>query len=262
MNEEYTEKQRKLSPNDRFTFSCHKGLSCFNTCCNDVNIFLTPYDVLRMRRSMWLSSGEFLKRYTVALLGDDGLPLVLLKMLEDEKKSCPFVTPEGCMIYQDRPWSCRMYPLFPVSSKEEGFSIEEKPSCLGFNEGEQWTVGEWKKAHGIDIYDKENQSYKEITFHDYFEKGNKLDSGRAKVLYNTCYDLNEFKRFLFETRFFDIYDVEKEVIEKIKEDEKELLSFGYRWIRFNLFNEDTFKLKDKAMDKLLQAKRERIKPCS
>jgi uncharacterized protein len=74
------------------------------------------------------------------------------------------------------------------------------------------------------------------------------------LVYTACYDLDAFKRFLFETRFFDIYDVEKEVIEKIKNDEEELLSFGYRWVRFSLFSEDTLKLKDKEMDKLLQSK--------
>ena len=262
MNEEYTEEQQ-ISLNDRFKFSCHKGLSCFNTCCNDVNIFLTPYDVLRMRKTTWMPSGEFLKRYTVALLGDEGIPLVVLKMMEDENKSCPFVSPDGCSIYKHRPWSCRMYPIFPASSKEEEFLIKKDLSCLGFSaegrsasggkDGRQWTTPEWKKDQGIDIYDKMNELYKEITFHDYFQKGNKLDSGRAKLLYKACYDLNEFKRFLFETNFFDIYDVDNEVIEKIKKDEEELLSFGYRWVRFNLFNEDTFKLKDKAMDKLLQS---------
>ncbi|MBI5027190.1 MAG: YkgJ family cysteine cluster protein, partial [Nitrospirae bacterium] len=264
MNEEYTEKHRRLSLNDRFKFSCHKGLSCFNTCCSDTNIFLTPYDVLRMRRSLETSSGEFLKGYTIALLGEEGLPLVVLKMMEDENKTCPFVTPDGCSIYEHRPWSCRMYPIFPASSKEEEFLIEEKPSCLGLKEGKQWTIQEWKKDQGIDIYDKMNKSYKEVTFHDYFSASggeNKLESGRAKVLYMVCYDLNEFKGFLFETRFFDIYDVEKEVIEKIKEDEEELLSFGYRWVRFNLFSEDTLRLKDKEMDKLLKSTREEgIKP--
>ncbi|MGQ9570664.1 MAG: YkgJ family cysteine cluster protein [Thermodesulfovibrionales bacterium] len=228
----------------KFKFSCHKGLSCFNTCCNDVNIFLTPYDVLRMRRSLWISSGEFLKRYTFTLLGEEGLPLIVLKMMEDENKTCPFVTPDGCSIYEDRPWSCRMYPVFPVSSKEEEFLIKEDPSCLGFQEEKQWTVEGWKKDQGIDIYDKMNEHYKKITLHDYFQKGNKLDSGKAKLLYKACYDLNEFRRFLFETRFFDIYDVEKEVIEKIKQEEEELLSFGYRWVRFSLFSEDTLKLKD------------------
>jgi len=216
-----------------------------------------------MRKMVWLSSGEFLKRYTVALLGDEGLPLVVLKMMEDENKSCPFVAEDGCSIYQDRPWSCRMYPVFPASSKEEEFLIEEKPSCLGFSakgssasggeDERQWTAGEWKKAQGIGIYDKMNEAYREITFHDYFQN-NKLDSGKAKLLYRACYDLGEFKRFLFGTRFFDIYDVEKEVIEKIKEDEEELLNFGYRWVRFTLFNEEIFKLKDKEMDKLLKSK--------
>lgn len=265
MNEEYTEKHKRLSLNDRFKFSCHKGLSCFNTCCSDVNIFLTPYDVLRMRRAAGLSSGEFLKRYTVALLGEEGLPLIVLKMMNDENKNCPFVTLNGCNIYQDRPWSCRMYPVFPVSSKEEGFFIKEDSSCLGFSakgrsasggkEGKEWTIQEWKKEQGIDIYDKMNEHYKEITFHDYFQKGNKLDSGRAKLLYKACYDLSEFRKFIFETRFFDIHDVEKEVIEKIKEDEEDLLSFGYRWIRFNLFGEDTLKLKDKELDKLLHSRK-------
>jgi len=261
MNEEYTEKHRRLSLNDKFKFSCHKELSCFNTCCNDVNIFLTPYDVLRMRKATWLSSGDFLNRYTIALLGDEGLPLIVLKMIEDENKSCPFVTLDGCSIYQHRPWSCRMYPIFPVSSKEEEFLVEEKPSCLGFKEGKQWTIEEWKKDQGIDIYDKMNESYKEVTFHNYFSAsggGNKLDSGKAKMLYMACYDLDKFKRFLFETRFFDIYDVEKEVIEKIKEDEEKLLSFGYRWVRFTLFWEDTLRPKDKEMDKLLQSKREKL----
>lgn len=210
-----------------------------------------------MRRTLWLPSGEFLKRYTVALLGDEGIPLVLLKMMEDENKNCPFVTIDGCSIYNDRPWSCRMYPVFPVSSKEEGFQIEESSSCLGFKEEKQWTVEEWKKDQGIDIYDKMNEPYKGITFHDYFKKGNKLDSGRAKLLYRACYDLDEFKGFLFETRFFNIYDIEKDVIEKLREDEEELLSFGYRWVRFSLFSENTLRVKDGEMDRLMKSKERR-----
>jgi len=253
MNEEHTEKLR-ISLDDQFKFLCHKELTCYNTCCRDINIFLTPYDVLRMRRCTGLSSGEFLKSYTIALLGEEGIPLVVLRMMEDENKTCRFVTPDGCGIYRDRPWSCRMYPVFPVSSKEEEFFIEEKSSCLGVREEKQWTPREWKKDQDIDIYDKMNDLYKEITLHDYFQKGNKLDSGKAKLLYTACYDLDAFKRFLFETRFFDIYDVDKEVIEKIRNDEEELLSFGYRWVRFSLFSEDTLKLKDKEMDKLLQSR--------
>ena len=253
MNEENAEKVL-FTLDEKFKFSCHRGLACYNTCCRDVNIFLTPYDVLRLRKGTGLSSEEFLKRYTIPLLGEDGLPLVVLKMMEDVKKTCHFVTPDGCSIYRDRPWSCRMYPVFPLSSEEKEFLIEEKPSCLGFRELKERSTREWKKEQDIETYDKMNESYKEITHHDYFLNGNKLDSGKAKLLYTACYDLDAFKKFLFETRFFDIYDVEQEVIEKIKENEEELLSFGYRWVRFNLFSEDTLKLKDKDMDKLLHSK--------
>jgi len=253
MNEERAERL-PITWDDKFKFSCHKDLSCYNTCCRDVNIFLTPYDVLRMRRATGLSSGELLKAYAVALLGEDGIPLMVLRMMENENKTCHFVTRDGCSIYRDRPWSCRMYPVFPVSSKEEEFWIEGKTSCLGVREEKQWTPREWKKDQDIEIYDKMNEPYKEITHHDYFQEGNKLDSGKTKLLYTACYDLDQFRRFLFNSRFFDIYDVEKEVIEKIKNDEEELLNFGYRWVRFNLFSEDTLKLKDKEMDKLIQSR--------
>lgn len=255
MNEEFAESRRMLSLEDRFRFSCHSGHSCFNTCCADINIFLTPYDVLRMRRATGLPSGEFLREYTIALLAEEGLPLVVLKMMEDERKRCSFVASDGCKIYRDRPWSCRMYPVFPSSSREEGFFVEGGISCLGLREERWWAIQEWKKAQGIDVYDRMNESYKEITHHDYFLKGNKLDPGRSQVIYMACYNLDEFKRFLFETRFFDIYDVEKGIIERVKEDEEELLSFGYRWVKFNLFGEDTLRLKDKTFDKILQARR-------
>ncbi len=208
-----------------------------------------------MRRTTQLSSGDFLKRYTIPLLGDEGLPLVALKMMEDENKSCPFVTPDGCSIYENRPWSCRMYPIFPVSSNEE-FLIEEKPSCLAVNDGKQWTIEKWRKEQGIDVYDKMSEPYKEITFNNYFQRGNKLDPEETNLIYMSCYNLDEFKRFLFETRFFDMHNVEKDAIERIMRDEEELLDFGYRWVRFNLFGEETLRPKDTISRELLPVKRE------
>ncbi|MDY0038689.1 MAG: YkgJ family cysteine cluster protein [Desulforhabdus sp.] len=251
MNEEHAVKVL-FNLDDKFKFSCHGELACYNTCCRDINIFLTPYDVLRMRKAVGLSSQELLKTYTIALTGEEGLPLLVLKMREDKDKTCPFVGSDGCGIYLDRPWSCRMYPVFPVSSEEREFLIEKKSACLGFGGDKQTTIRDWKRDQGIEIYDKMNEAYKAITHHDYFEKGGKLDPGKTRLVYSACYDLDAFKRFIFETRFFDIYDVERGLIEKIKEDEEELLNFGYRWVRFSLFSEDTLKLKDKQMDKLLQ----------
>ncbi len=253
MNQDQSEKVL-FTIDEEFKFSCHRGLACTNRCCRDINIFLTPYDVLRMRRATGLSSQEFLERYTNTFVGEDGIPLVMLKMIEDDKRTCPFVVPDGCSIYPDRPWSCRMYPVFPISSEEEEFVIEEISFCLGFKENEESTVREWKKAQNIDIYDMMNKAYKEITRHDFFQKGNSLDSGKARLIYTACYDLDSFRRFLFQSKFFEKYDVQKETIEKIRDDDEELLNFGYRWIKFSLFSEDTLRFKDREMNELLQSR--------
>ena len=233
-------------------FRVIRTLPCFNTCCRDINIFLTPYDVLRMRKSLWLPSDEFLRKFTVALLGDDGIPLVVLKMKEDKDKNCPFVGPEGCTIYQDRPWSCRMFPVFPVSSEEVEFIIEEKLACLGFRSDKSSTVRQWKKDQEISKYDLMNEAYKKITLHDYFQNGNKIESGMTKLVYNTCYDLDAFKRFIFSSRFFDIYEVDVQTIEAIRTDDEELLKFAYRWVEFSLFSGGDLRVRDKEMDKLMK----------
>ncbi len=253
MNEESARKVL-FTMDEKFKFSCDKGLACFNRCCRDITIFLTPYDVLRMRKAAGLSSHEFLEKYTTSFLGDDGIPLVMLKMAEGDKGACPFVEDEGCSIYEDRPWSCRMYPVFPMSAEEHEFLIEEIATCFGFQENRELTVREWKAEQKIDAYDTMNKNYKELTQHQFFQMGNKLDAGRAKLLYTACYDLDWFRRFVFESKFFEKYDVEEELIEKMRNDDEALLIFSYRWIRSNLFSEDTLRLRDRKMDELLHSK--------
>jgi len=242
---------RKLPEGEKFRFRCHKELPCFNKCCSDVNIFLTPYDVLRMRRTLWIPSSEFLKRYTVTLLGEEGLPYVLIRMMDNDNKTCPFLGQEGCMIYQDRPWSCRMYPLFPAGEDGQTYMVEEKPSCLGTKEDRQWTVEEWKESQGVKKYDEMNVLYSEITSHEFFSKGNKLDEKKSKLLYRACYDLDEFRTFLFAWKFLDMFEMEEDAIKELEQDDEKLLLFGFKWIRFNLFNEDVLNIKpDKKFEAL------------
>ena len=80
-----------LTPEDHFRFKCHQSLDCFTQCCRNITIFLTPYDILRMKNALKIASGDFLTSYTDILVGDAGLAVVVLKMRDDEKKSCPFI---------------------------------------------------------------------------------------------------------------------------------------------------------------------------
>jgi len=49
-----------LKPEDNFRFACHDGLECFTRCCRDTTIFLTPYDILRLKNALGISSETFL----------------------------------------------------------------------------------------------------------------------------------------------------------------------------------------------------------
>ena len=98
----------KLNPDSPFTFKCHKGLACFTQCCSGINIILTPYDIIRLKNNLQLSSEEFLALYTAPqLLEKTGLPVVTLSLLKNKVSSCPFVSEKGCFVYEDRPAACR-----------------------------------------------------------------------------------------------------------------------------------------------------------
>jgi len=246
----------RLSPDSKFKFSCNKSLSCFGKCCSDVNIFLTPYDVLRIKTRLNLSSDEFLERYTLPLVvRDQQLPVALLKMGDDEDKKCPFVTPEGCSIYQDRPWACRMYPLGLASSKTETggeefcFFVKEGSLCHGFEEEKEWTVKEWLDDQDVGEYNKKSESYMRLTLHKSFHEDKEIGPSKVNMFYLACYNLDRFRSHLFESKFFDSFDIDSDLIEKIKTDDEELLEFGITWLRFALFGENTLKVKDSVWEK-------------
>ncbi|MCF8184525.1 MAG: YkgJ family cysteine cluster protein, partial [Polynucleobacter sp.] len=88
-------------------FSCHKGIGCWNACCSNIDISLTPYDVLRMKTRLGISSTEFLKDYTLPYEMDkDSIAGIKLRPVE-QGTACRFMKPEGCGIYEDRPTACR-----------------------------------------------------------------------------------------------------------------------------------------------------------
>ena len=246
----------RLPLDSKFRFSCHKGLSCFGKCCADVNIFLTPYDVLRMKKALNLSSEEFLRKYTLSIiLQDQQLPVALIKMGDDKNKKCPFVTPEGCGIYADRPWACRMYPLGLASSKTEAdgdefcFIVEEEGGlCQGFKEDREWTVKEWLADQEVNTYNKKSEDYMVLTLHKHFQEGKELGSANVQLFYQTCYNLDRFRSQIFESSFFDRFDVDDKTIERIKTDDEALLNIGLAWLRFAFFGESTLKVKNEVWE--------------
>jgi Fe-S-cluster containining protein len=242
----------RLGLDDTFQFACRPGISCFNRCCGDVNIFLSPYDVLRMKKRLGMASGEFLRQYTLLPIHKDmKTPVVMLRMNDDPRRSCPFVTEAGCRIYTDRPWPCRMYPLGLAAQKdtpdgwrgERFFFLLREEVCRGGDEPRQWTVREWLDDQGINEYDAWGEPFKELTLHEYFEKGGSLSPEKMRMLYIACYDLDKFREFVFESTLLQRFEVDEDLVEEMRYSDEGLLRFAFLWLQFSLFGQRTMKLK-------------------
>jgi hypothetical protein len=142
--------RRKIDVEDAIRFDCHSQMACFTECCKDADMYLYPYDIIRMKKTLGISSDQFLEQYTFQAIRDNPyFPNLMLKMSDNEEKSCPFLSSEGCTIYKDRPFSCRAYPLERAVARtgdEHGravlYFIMSHHFCLGHQESREWTVRE------------------------------------------------------------------------------------------------------------------------
>lgn len=250
------EEYPRMGMDSRFCFRCHKGVPCFNECCRDVNIFLTPYDIIRLKNRLGMTSEEFIKKYTITPF-DQNLkyPILLLKMEDDDKKSCPFVAEEGCAVYSDRPWACRMYPLGLASPKEghqtekdDFYFLLKEEVCRGFAEDNEQSVKEWIEDQEIDLYNRIGRGFKEITLHSYFQEGKDLSPKKMEMFFMVCYNIDKFRDFIFSSSFLDKFEIDEKLPQKLKEDDVALLEFGYDWLKFALFGEKTMTIKAEILE--------------
>jgi len=249
----------RLGLDDTFNFACQPGICCFNKCCGDVNIFLSPYDVLRMKKRLEMDSSEFLDKYAIMPVHKDmKTPVVMLRMNDDEAKTCPFLTEGGCGIYSDRPWPCRMYPLGLAAQKdtpdgwrgERFYFLLQEEVCKGFEESRQWTVRQWLEDQGIDEYDLWGEQFKELTLHRFFETGGVLSPERLHMFFTACYDPDTFRKFVFDSTLLERFEVDEDFVEGMRYDDEALLRFAFLWLRFSLFGEQTVRPRAEAIEEI------------
>ena len=177
--------------------------------------------------------------------------MVTLKMNNDENKTCPFVTSDGCAIYEDRPAACRIYPLGRAATKPDGrkntlqhlFIVEEE-HCLGFQEEKEWTIEEWLANEGVDEYNAMNDQWLEIITSSRSLGPEKDLSRKIQMFFMASYNLDRFRDFIFKSKFFDRFEVESALTEKLASDNVELMKFAFDWLKFSLFGDKTIQVKN------------------
>jgi len=257
----------KLSLDDTIQFNCHKGIACFNKCCQQIDLTLAPYDIVRLKNRLGLSTRDFLAQYTVPF-GMDGQEMPGIKMrTKDESTVCPLLTEEGCSVYEDRPTACRYYALGQMAMRkmgsptdEEMYFIVKEDHCLGHNEPRTLTVGEYRKEQGVEEYDEINRGWRQVIL-------KKRSSGPTvgkpstrsyQLFFMASYDMDTFLEFILSEGFNEVYDLDDATLELLKTDEAERVKFGARFLKQVLFGELTIPVKRDAIEKRVEKRRGEI----
>lgn len=238
-------------------FQCRKGISCWNACCSNIDIALTPYDILRLKRRFEMGSGEFLKKYTVPYeMDQSSIAGVKLRPVENGT-ACQFMTDEGCSVYEDRPTACRYYPVALLSLRRQdettdraSYALVEEPHCLGHQEPRKITVDAYRKEQGLVEYDDLARGWRQLILK---KKSSGPSIGKPskrslELFFMVCYDIDRFSQFVASDGFSTIYDLPAEELKNILCDDVELMQFGFRFLRQVLFGEETIPLRKEAAE--------------
>lgn len=243
-----------LAPEDRFRFDCHPGLACFNRCCREAVVVLSPYDILRLSRGLGLATGEFLRRHTRR--EDEGgalLPLVLLK--PGRTGGCPFLGAEGCTVYGNRPAACRLFPvvqgseLTPEGAVERYF-LRRLDYCQGFAGDKEWTLETWEAAQGFPEFDRPRRPWLALLAKQAQPERPPLDDRLLSQFYMMAYDLDGFRTFVFQSAFLASHGITPAAAEGLKTDDGALLRLSAAYLEWLLFRDEAAPL-DQALKKAL-----------
>ncbi|HFD81261.1 MAG TPA: YkgJ family cysteine cluster protein [Gammaproteobacteria bacterium] len=246
-------------------FRCHKGIECFNACCKSIDIMLTPYDIVRLKNRLGMSSSEFLRQYTFPFEFDkNSIAGVKLEPVEGTTQ-CQFMTEEGCSVYEDRPTACRYYPvgLLSLRRADENFdrasyALVEEDHCKGHLEDREISIKDYRKEQGLEEYDENGRAWRRLVL-------KMKSSGPAigkpslqsrQLFFMASYDLDRFREFVRSEGFQNTFKLEPDELETLYQDDLALMKFADRFIRQVMFGEETIERHPDAFEKHVRRREE------
>jgi len=239
----------RLHKGETFTMKCHQSLSCFGRCCHNLNLFLHPYDVLRLKRRLAIHSDPFIDKYVdVVMRPDSHFPDVLLKMASSTDKECVFLKDSTCAVYSDRPYTCRLFPVEQGSYYDSQSATDQivnwfKPPdfCLGKHDPEIWTADGWIENQGAVEYLHMTQLWAKVKlrFQEDPWGGKGFQSSPGKMAFMSIYNIDLFREFVFNSSFLNRYIVASSVVETLRHDDSALMKFGFEWVTVFLWKQSS-----------------------
>jgi len=234
----------RLCGKKRFSFGCHPRVACFTECCRELDLLLTPYDVLCLSNELQMRAKEFIDRFVVVEQNEQGgFPSLYLGMVDDGRASCPFISNRGCRVYNSRPGACRAYPVGRGATLDANGQVHEihvlvrEEHCRGFAEAHSYTVAEWFENQGLSDYNVLNDEVLSLLQHEQIQEGMGLTQEQKDNYILALYKLDEFRIMVSSAAFKDKYLLSEKEQNAILANDLNLLRFGIRWMKDLLFTE-------------------------
>ncbi len=249
-------------------FRCYKGIECFNACCQNIDIMLTPYDILRLKQRLGISSTEFLAKYTYPFeFNKNSIAGVKFKPVEGGT-ACQFMNEEGCSVYEDRPTACRYYPVGLLSLRRAGenvdtasYALVQEDHCKGHLEEREITIKDYRKEQQVEEYDEHGRAWRQLILKmkSAGPSIGTLSKKSLQLFFMACYDLDRFREFVKSEGFQTTFDIDEATRQSLNEDDLALLKFGDRLIRQVMFGEETIPRKADAYEQLVSRRQEQAR---
>jgi Fe-S-cluster containining protein len=242
---EFLDSLPEIEADGTFCFDCNPDVPCFNRCCADLTLPLTPYDVLRLRRRLDVPGEDFLRRFAIVRsFPDTGFPLPMLRMLDGPGAPCPFVGPAGCMVYEDRPGACRCYPLGRGASMgkngvSERFFLVREGHCRGFDKGRERSPAQWFADQQVAAYNAANDRYMRLMAM-VRATGKPLGARFAAMAVLCLFQLDKFRELIATMRIFKRVEADGPrritVTNASLAGDEEALDFALDWMELAIFD--------------------------
>lgn len=245
MSNDLPENFHAIENDEPFHFSCHPGVPCFTECCRQLDLALSPYDVLRLKNRLQMPAGNFLEKYVIIEWdGEAPFPSCYLTMVDDGRASCVFVSDKGCEVYEDRPGACRAYPVGRGASRNteggvhELFVLVKEPHCKGFAEPDEQTIQSYFKDQELDIYNEFNDLIMTILQHERIKQGFRPSRSQLDQFVMALYNLDMFRQEMADGRISMPRPLGVDELQAMAGDDEALLRMAVRWLNWELFGEE------------------------
>ena len=157
-----TFRKNVLKPEDTFHFECEM---CGRCCRNRQEpILITGADLYRIARALDITMMKAVEDNTAGYIGETShMPVLVLKERLDG--SCRLLRKGRCMVHQDKPAVCALYPLGRFYDfRDNSFHYFVNPVTCQPNrkDGKIWTLQEWLDEFKIEETEKMTQAWNRL----------------------------------------------------------------------------------------------------